>query len=207
MSEFNSSYEKNLPDYYAKNKDSNNYKLLEINRLAINDLRSDITAVFDTLDMDKAHGGVLDMYGEMLKQPRGKATDTQYRYMLRARIERNLSSGDYESIVNAMTKTFRCKPEEFILQESAEPCTVDLVRLPFSVLMDAGFTTKQTVAIIQANMPAGVKMNTFVFEGTFEFGGEEYEYDAINGLAAVEGDSGGYFGVVYGEDDEIELPI
>lgn len=208
MSKFNPRYVKNLPDYYAKSTQSNNYKLLEIGRLAVSDLKNDISAIFDTLDLNKCSSRVLDMYGEMLGQPRGKATDLQYAYLLRAKIARNLVQGDNESIVHAMAMTFECDHDEFAIVEAEEPCTIELIKLPFRVIVYAGFTSRQAVAIIQTVLPIAISFESVAFEGTFEFSDMEMEYNARAGFCDVEdGDIGGFFGILLGQDDEAILPI
>ena len=83
-----------LPDCYRKDEDSNNHKLLELERLATEELRLDIKTVLDSLDLNQANGNTLDLYGDMLGQRRGLLNDEQYRYMILARIGRNVVQGD-----------------------------------------------------------------------------------------------------------------
>jgi len=72
-----------LPDCYAKDIQSNNYKLLELNHFDIEELKKDIQSVYESMDMDLAYGRTLDiLYGEMLDQARGPCDDKQYRYLL-----------------------------------------------------------------------------------------------------------------------------
>ena len=44
-----------LPDCYRKDEDSNNHKLLELERLATEELRLDIKTVLDSLDLNQEH--------------------------------------------------------------------------------------------------------------------------------------------------------
>ena len=74
----------NLPDYYAKSITSNNYKLLKSEKISVDSLSKDISDLFEMLEIDNAIGATLDKYGEMVGQPRGVATDAQYRYMISA---------------------------------------------------------------------------------------------------------------------------
>ena len=209
MTSFNcDNYVKNLPDCYAKTDDSNNYKILSVERYAIADFKADIANVFNSLDLNKATGKTLDLYGEMLGQPRGIATDEQYVLMIRSKIMRNLSGGDYTSILKAICMTFDCEPSQVFIKEKDTPCTVELVVLPLSVINKAGLTTKQTVEMIKQIMPVCVTLESFLFEGTFTFSNSENEYAEQAGFCDVEGGTiGGYFGLVYGEDSEPILPI
>ena len=43
-----------------------------------------------------------------------------------------------------------------------------------------------------------VKVETFAFTGTFEFGEDEYEYDETKGFADDDGTIGGYLGLYGG---------
>lgn len=209
MLRFYKNYAQNLPDVYYKKSDGNIWKILEIEREAAEDFRTDLTEVNNALDLANVSGKTLDLYGEMVGQPRGKATDAQYLYMIRAKIARNLSGGDYESVARAVRLTFDCRPEEFYLKESEDaPCTVELMVLPLSVIVHAGLSTRQTVAMIATILPVGVTMKSFLFEGTFCFSDREDEYDENAGFCDREdGTLGGYFGILYGEDDEPILPI
>ena len=125
---------KNLPDAYAKGSESNNRKILDIEKSAADSLRQSITAIYDSLDLDKATGKTLDMYGEIVGQERGRATDEQYRVLIKSRIVRNLANGDYNSIVHAIAITLGCQPTEISLIELEDPCKVQLGELPYSIL-------------------------------------------------------------------------
>ena len=215
MSEFHfNNHAENLPDCYNKNEQSNNYKLLLIEKEAVDALRKDNTDVFEALDINNATGYTLDLYGAMVGQPRGVATDSQYRYMIRSKIMRNVSAGDYDSVIKSVIATFDCSPDEVYIKAKEDgegnfvPCTVEIVVLPLAVINKAGLTTRQTVQLIKQLLPVCVTLESFLFEGTFCFSDVENEYDENAGFCDVEdGTLGGYFGILYGEDDEPELPI
>ncbi len=201
-------YAKNLPDHYKKTADSNNFKILEVERYAIDTFKQDTIDVYNSLDLSQAYGATLDMYGEMVGQPRGVANDEQYILMIRAKIAQNVSSGDYKSVANAICLTFDCEPSEVYITEKDEPCTVELVVMPLSVINKAGLSTRQTVELVKKLLPVGIFLESFLFEGTFEFSAIETEYNENAGFCNVEGgEIGGYFGLLYGEDEEPILPI
>lgn len=208
MISFFEEYQKNLPDYYQKSEDSNNYKILSVERYAVADFKHDICDIFETLDLTKAKGKTLDLYGDIVNQPRGPATDDQYILMIRSKIMRNLSGGDYQSVVAAICNTFSCEPSQVFIQEKKTPCTVELVVLPLSVINRAGLTTRQTIQLIKQLLPVGVSLESVLFEGTFCFSDREDERDDLAGFCDESlGIEGGFFGVTYGEDDEPILPI
>lgn len=177
----NTNYVNNLPDKYAKGTDSNNYKLLLMERNSLIALENDIKAVDETLDIDKATGETLDLYGEMFKQPRGIATDEQYRIMIRAKIARNICDGSINSVLQAIRQTFSCDVSEISIVNSNEPCTVKIEKFPLSVVTKAGFTTGQAVQIIKSILPVGIQIE-FNFEGTFELCSSENEM-GVDGLS------------------------
>jgi len=186
---------KNLPDAYAKGRDSNNAKLLEIDKLALDDLRAAVNAIADSLDIDKATGKTLDLYGDMFGQPRGAATDEQYRILIKNRVIRNMASADHTSIVNAICTTFDCDPSEVLLTELDEACRVNVEGLPISKLNESNIDLNTAVQIVAGLMPAGVFVEAMEFTGTFEFGGTELEYDVEKGFGNEDQTIGGDFGL------------
>lgn len=199
---------KNLPDSFAKNTDSNNYKILSVEKYALDDFRTDLQATLDSLDLNKAKGKTLDLYGEMLNQPRGMADDSKYVILIRAKIKRSLSGGDYPSVLDAICSTFGCKPSEVFIREADEPCTVEAVTMPLEALNNAGLTQSQTVAIIKSLLPVGVKLTSTSFEGTFEFSDQTNEMSETAGFGDKDDNTiGGFFGDLVSEDNDEPLPI
>lgn len=199
---------KNLPDAFAKTTGSNNYKILEVERLTVEELRDNLQDVFNTNNLDNCSGKTLDLYGDTVGQPRGVATDEQYILMIKSKIMRNVSNGSYRSIVNSICATFDCEASQVYIVEKDEPCVVELVVLPLSVINKAGLTTTQTIKMIKTLMPVCVTLESFLFEGTFCFSDVENEVDNDAGFTDVEGgQTGGFFGILYGEDNEPILPI
>ena len=201
-----------LPDCYRKDEGSNNYKLLEINAAALKELREDIRAVGDSLDIGKAFGKTLDLYGEMMGQRRGLLNDHQFRYMILARIGRNVVQGDYKSVMRAILLMLGGQQGDVTLDdldlEEEGRCMVRLVKLPLSVLVDAGFSSRQVVGMIESLLPVGVSLYADNFEGTFEFAESDVEYDENAGFADIAQTVGGYLGLLLGDDDQIPvLPL
>ena len=198
---------KNLPDVYRKTADSNNAKILQIEKRAMDKLREAIQAIDDSLDLDKATGATLDMYGDMVGQPRGKAIDSQYRLLIKTRIIRNLANGDYNGIVNLLSLIFGCSPTEIVLTELSEPCKVRMEALPIERLNAMVINVNMAVQIIKELLPVGVILESAEFSGTFEFSGStELVYDAGAGFGSIDQTIGGYLGYIFNADMP-ELPI
>ena len=203
---FNPELVKNLPDAYNKAADSNNAKILEIERSASSELRETLAQIYDSLDIDKATGKTLDLYGEMLVQKRGLASDSVYRALLKNRIVRNLARGDYHSILNALSVVFNCAPSEFQLVEDLNAVSVKITDIPFESINKSGLTADEAVAIVRKLIPAAVTLEALEFGGTFEFSDSEMEYDEEKGFGDVEQTVGGYLGLA-ANGSETELPI
>ncbi len=202
-----------LPDCYRKDKDSNNHKLLELGHYAAEGLKKDIASVRDMLDINLAEGKTLDLYGDMLGQRRGLLNDGQYRYMLLARIGRNVVQGDYISIMHALVLMFGSQMgdialDDLELEEEGRPCVVKLTKFPVQVLANAGFSSRQAVEMTELLLPICVTLSADNFEGTFEFADTADIYDEAAGFADLGMSIGGHLGLLLGDDDRIPvLPI
>lgn len=196
-----------LPDSYAKDKDSNNYKLLNLNEQAIAVLKQDMDDVLSVLDIQNATGKTLDLYGDMVGQKRGELNDLQYRYMILTRLGINVTQGDYSSILQIACRIFDCEPSDIVITESASACKVSIDKFPLDVLVNAGFSSTQAVAMLEMLMPIGVSIDNGNFSGTFEFAETYGEYDENSGFGDIEQTIGGYFGLVYDNGAEPVLPV
>lgn len=197
---------RNLPDVYRKDAESNNAKLLAIEKGETDTMRAELEAVDDSLDINRATGSTLDLYGAMIGQERGAATDEQYRTLIRAKILRNLAGTDYNSIVYAIASALDGASATDIVLVEETPCTVRVDALPYSVLNGSNIDLPTAMAIIRRLMPAGVRLESVGFSGTFEFGTEATDYDADAGFGDVEQTIGGYFGLIADGADS-NLPV
>lgn len=209
MIDFNKdNYAKNLPDSFQKNTDSNNYKILENERLSVEEHLTDLYCVYEVLNIDNAYGKTLDRYGERVGQPRGLATDSQYILMIKAKIMRALGNGTYPSVLRSLCITFGCEPEQVYIEETDEPCLVNMVTLPLDILNKSGMTVNQVTLLIKSILPVCVRLDSLSLEGTFEFAEGEGVYDEAKGFCDVEdGSIGGYLGYMSSDENEPILPI
>lgn len=187
---------KNLPDAYRKTDESNNAKILEIEKDAQDRTREAIHAIYESLDINKAYGKTLDLYGEMIGQDRGVATDEQLLVLIKNRIARNFSNADHNSIVNALCMTFGCDPADVLLTESDEPCKVKLEGIPIKSLVESNIDIDTAIQIVFGLIPVGVYVEAADFSGTFEFSGTELEYNEEAGFGDEEQTIGGFLGYV-----------
>lgn len=191
-----------LPDSYAKGTESNNYKLLNLNEQAIADVKADAQAVFDALDIEKATGRTLELYGEMLGQKRGALNDVQYRFMIFTRLGINIAQGNYDTVISNAKQIFKCEASDIVLRDGVNPCTVEIEKFPLEVLINAGFSSTQAVEMLETLLPIGITINNANFDGTFEFADTADVYDETAGFGDIEQTIGGYLGLLLGDDSE-----
>ena len=185
---------KNLTDAFLKPSESNNYKILEIERVQTEAYIEDLHNIYEMLNIDVAFGATLDRYGERVGISRGTATDEQYRVMIKAKIMRTLGNGTYPSVIKSLCATFNSEVAETDVVESDIPCTVDNVIMPFRALQESGMTIAQIMELIESLFPITVTLGVLDLTGTFEFSDRVDEYDELKGFANESGTMGGYFG-------------
>lgn len=199
---------KNFPDYYNKEPTSNNYKLMELIKYGNGKYQTLLEELEKTLDLETASGYTLNLYGDMVGQKRGHATDEQYRVMIKTKMAQNRCTGSYPSIVDCLCRVLNCDSSKILIEEREEPCTVALSKIPLEVILNAAFTPQQFVQLVAMLLPAGVKLDSSSFEGTFEFATYADEYDENKGFGNIEQTIGGYIGMLAstGEESPI-LPL
>lgn len=203
---------KKLPDCYEKKPTGNNYKLLSLSQNLTGQLKNTLIDLEKSLDLNLASGETLDLYGAMYGQSRGGFEDIRYRYLILTKIGRNMVCADYNSVLNHLVKMFNCHQGDIALEDvemtESGNCRVKLAKMPLFVLVNAGFTSRQAMAMIDMLLPVCVTLDEDAdFEGTFCFADSENEYDDKAGFANDEQTIGGYFGLLAGEDEETPLPI
>lgn len=194
-----------LPDVFRKDPESNNYKLLLMEQRLVEGFWDDLKAVYAVLDMSKASGKTLDLYGSIYGQARGSLTDEQFKVIILQRAARNLAGGDYNSTVIALANALGVSPSEISLSEQDDPRKIIVNDLPYAALQEAGLTGKQAYQIIESLLPAGIPLAPLALDGTFEFAELDGEYDESKGFGDIEQTIGGYFGLL--ESGDIDVPV
>lgn len=200
---------KNLPDSYRKDKDSNNYKLLSIFDYYIEKMRSSAEEMREKIKLDNATGKTLDLYGEMVGQVRGQATDDQYRMLIKTKIVRNLCSGSHKSTVDSLAAILNCKPSDISVKDTPNKmCSVTIGNIPLGTVLTAGLSTSQFEMLFKSLLPVGITFERFTYDGTFSFAATEGEQSETEGFTDIEGGTiGGYLGTFSINADDIVLPI
>ena len=208
MKQFQEEHVNNLPDVYRKDVNSNNYKILQVEKVAVSDLKAVLENIKEILDINNAYGKTLDMYGERVGQGRGVASDEQYLLLIKSKIIQNLSNGTHQNVVEGLCYTLNCEASQVIITDGEDDCSVNVLSIPLETITKAEMTTSQVLALIKRMLPAGVKLESFLFEGTFEFSVAEDDYDEEKGFCDIEGGTlGGYLGVTTGDTTDTVLPI
>lgn len=189
---------RNLPDAYDKSIDSNNYKLLQINKTTTDVISKAARKVFDVLNLNNASGKALDeIWGGRLHLLRGKLSDEQYVIRLRAKMMQNIANGSYPDLVEALAYALQCDKSSIHIVESNTPNKVIIKDIPLSAIFDAKFTVDDVVSMINTMLAVGVSIETQSFTGTFEYGEiSDTEYTKTSGYADLDGTIGGYYGLV-----------
>ena len=153
-------YAKNLPDAYRKDVNSNNYKILETEKRTQLKLEKDITDIFDSLDIWKATGKTLDLYGEIYNLSRKTMTDDAYRVFILMKVVQMRAGSDHASIVKALSSTLGMPVESLYMTDSEKGGSID-VSLPYDVFQSAGVTPQQAIDILRNLLAVGVGVDKF----------------------------------------------
>lgn len=189
---------KNLPDSYDKGTNSNNYKILQINKNTTDIVDKVSKRVFDVLNLNNASGKVLDdVWGGRINLKRGKLNDEQYIIRLRTKMMQNIANGSFPDLIEALAYALQCEKSEIHLVESDNPNKIIIKNIPLDVVSDAGFTIEDVVSMIESMLSVGVKIEHQHFTGTFEYGEiTDTEYTETAGYADLDGAIGGYYGLL-----------
>lgn len=206
MKLFNEDYIKNLPDSYNKDPTSNHSKIMQLLRYDEDAFRSLLAELWASLDLDQAKGYTLDLYGDMVGQNRGQATDEQYLLLIKTKIARNVCGGDYQSIVDCICAILSCHPSEVLLEENGN--SVSPASIPLGAIIAADLTPSHFTQIMKTLLPVGVTLESGLYAGTFTFASAEGEASTDAGFCENDGDDyGGYFGILSDDENETVLPI
>ena len=87
-----------LTDNYKKNKDSNNFKLLQLDHKEHKQIWNTLKLVEAWRDMDNAEGFTLDKIGKNVLELREGREDPEFRKAIKIKIRGNLSAGTIEDL-------------------------------------------------------------------------------------------------------------
>ena len=159
--------EYNLPDAFRKSEDSNNCKLLYINEKSKASIVQTFKDLFELLDIDKASGTHLDMYGKMFGVKRGQDNDDKYRIQIKGKIGQNFLLGTTrDKVVEILFIFIFCDISDIKLTNGETTGSVVLKDIPLNVLITAGFDVNRVNALIEGLLPVGVTLTSFVYSVT-----------------------------------------
>ncbi|OAH53071.1 hypothetical protein AWH48_11985 [Domibacillus aminovorans] len=218
-----------LTDRYKKNKNSNIGKMMQIFSDELELLQETNIRIEEWREIDNAEGVALDEIGEDLKQPRGIAADEVYRVLLKAKSAGNQSNGDINSLIRVISIALNVRPYEVKIYElwddtpehyfisphqfstvehnDTKPAAIKINSFPIERLNETALSPNHFYKLVRSSMSAGVELEELVLEGTFEFGDVDMEEDETKGFSDIEGEIGGYLGIAFSSDNEIDLPI
>lgn len=204
-----------LTDAFTKNPDSNIGKLILLMTNELDELNDTLRQVEEWGDLDKAQGITLELYGENVGQPRGRATDEVLRVLIRAKIARNASDGTMDNVIEALALSLNADPSTIRIVElyedpdTPEPAAIAITGIPLEAINRSGMTHQHFGQIAQRIVAAGVRVATVSIEGTFQLSttANESQIDIDTGLAPVDQTTGGTLSESFSPNEDIPLPI
>lgn len=185
----------NLPTALRKDINSNNYKLLLVEKIIYDKILEIYRSIHSCLNIDNCTGKTLELWGERQQVLKGKLSYEQLLLAIKASVGQSFSDGTHGSVVSALAYILSCEKKAIKIKSGDEKNTVDIVDIPLKVAEQAKFTDKQIVELINVLLPAGVSVKQVVFSGTFELGETWGEQDAEKGLSDLERTVGGELGM------------
>lgn len=203
-----------LTDVYRKGPQSNIGKVIKILTDELDLLKTTFDRIEEWRDVEKAEGAVLDDLGVNVGQPRGAATDEIYRILLRSKVARNFSDGTIDTIIRVISVAVNADPKEIRIQElynnqnNPEPAAIGIIQIPLRKLNEVGISPKQFVQIVKKTVAAGVRVANIELAGTFAFASQPttIEYSDTAGFSD-DGTIGGYFGALFVDSEDNNLPV
>lgn len=188
----------NLPDSYDKRTDSNNNKILRLNKSTTDIMDKVIDSIFGTLNLNNASGQALDdIWSGRLNLERGSLTDEQYKIRLRTKMMQNIANGSFPDLIEALAYALQCEKKTIHLVEGTAPNRIVIKDIPLDIVLQAGFSIIEVVTMIESMLSVGVKIEQQHFTGTFEYGEiTDTTYTETAGYANLEGTIGGYYGLL-----------
>jgi len=200
-----------LPSTYSRLTNSSLFRLFRIIGAEFAQVREALTSTERYRDVDQATGKTLDLLGANVAQSRGQVSDNTYRGLIKAKIARNLSPGDIDSIKRIVSVMLSVPVSEvsvtpFWRRVEQEPAAVEIAA-PLYALAQYQLTPDKWVEIMRLIVAAGVRVSALL-SGTFQFSSlsDQSQYDPEKGFANPEQTTGGRLGAYY-DAPSPDLPI
>lgn len=159
-------------------------------------------------DLENAKGKELDAIGAEYVQPRGQASDAQYRMLIRSKRVRATADSTMNSVIKTMAQTLNCKPTALkfksVIESGGDEVNALIIEsIPLKIAVDAELTPSQIIQLLEQVTAGDVRVASANFTGSFRFSKKyaEPEYNSEFGFGR------GTFGLLLIPAEEIELPI
>jgi hypothetical protein len=199
---------KRLPDAYCKETDGNIGKLFKIIAKQLDEIEQVNEDIKAAHEIDGAIGYSLDKVGGNVQQLRGQTADDVYRVLIKSKIQRNLSDGGIETIIEIVSFLLNIPKADISITEtwSTEPASMQ-ISVPSGAINSVGLSLYQFGQLIDSIAAGGVKVAS-LFEGTFALSSQYdvSETDASAGLADDAQTTGGTLGAYY-DPGKTPLPL
>lgn len=109
-----------LPDYYKKGKESNNYKILELASRSEMDISQELDEIRAASCIETAAGYALDMWGQSYGVLRKGESDDLYRARIQTTLLQDRVYTDYTSWRSALLQMIGCSTEDLNIAVNAK---------------------------------------------------------------------------------------
>lgn len=158
-----------LPDSYAKpvkNREketaTNTWKLFAVNEFQTERIASDISMLYDQLDLHNCTGASLDLIGRMYNIPREEGvSDDVYRTELLAKISGYFSGSSVNQVLQSIATACK-KPIGTLYFIESSPAMVTLHIRSLKAASSLPVTLEQLKSIIENILPVGVGLEEVI---------------------------------------------
>lgn len=193
-----------LTDNYSKEANSNVQKLAQLTAQDIQENEDTYTQIQNWRDVDQAKGAVLDRLGQNVGQFRGVAPDETYRVLIKSKINRALSDGSINTLIDFLSFLLQIDAKEVTITElwpEGKHAAIH-VNVPGGSVNSTGLSLYQFGQLVNSIVAAGIRAEVLV-EGTFSFSSNYSESE----LNSEHGFDAGTLGYSYDPAQNEDLPI
>lgn len=197
-----------LTSNYDKSELSNVSKISKVISDELEELKQLFGKIESTNDIDLAEGKQLDDLGSNILQYRGEVNDELYRVLIKSKIARNKANGTLNNLLDVLALSLRVDKSTIKMIEGVNPLfySISIVDMPIDVLASIGMTVLQLGRLIRTMVAAGVKLESIIFTGTFEYT-DVLSNNLSLGYADVDMLNGGTLGDVYVTEKDTNFPL
>ena len=153
-----------LPDYYAKGKTSNNWKIMELQRQGMEILNKEIELVQNASNINDAEGEGLDVWGDMYEVKRNGLLDEEYRIQILIQMARDMIQPDFTAWYSTILETFHRSADEIMVSKTGPfECRFD--KFPLAAVQEIGLDINTATQLIEAILPLTCELLEIIYDG------------------------------------------